>query len=105
MPWTVTHNEAENVVLLNTHPMRPEEAMEIARKLAHSAQRVRGFQDAKRRAAEPPPLAPLEVLPNFDVARAAQAVVVTTTPPEAPPAPDMPPRGGASRPAWSDDLR
>jgi hypothetical protein len=104
MPWTVTHNEAENVVHLNTNPLRPEEAMEIAHKLANAAKRVRDFQDAKRRAAEPPPLAPFEGLPSFDGAPSGH-VVITPAPPQAPPqAPVMPPRGAPLR-TWGDELR
>ncbi len=64
MPWTVHARAAENVVLLSTHPLRPEEAMDIAHRLARAAQHVRAYQDQKKRAAEPPPL---EALPSFDV--------------------------------------
>jgi hypothetical protein len=63
MPWTVHARAAEDVVLLNTHPMKPEEAMDLAHKLARAAQYVRGVQDRKRRAAEP---MPLEALPSFE---------------------------------------
>ncbi len=63
MPWTVHARAAEDVVLLNTHPMKPEEAMDLAHKLARAAQYVRGVQDRKRRTAEPPPL---EALPSFE---------------------------------------
>jgi hypothetical protein len=43
--------------------MKPEEAMDLAHKLARAAQYVRGVQDRKRRTAEP---APLEALPSFE---------------------------------------
>ena len=63
MPWNVHARAAEDIVLLNTHPMKPEEAMDLAHKLARAAQYVRGVQDRKRRAIEP---APLEALPSFE---------------------------------------
>jgi len=108
MPWTVHARAAENVVLLNTHPLRPEEAMDIAHRLARAAQHVRAYQDQKRRAAEP---APLEALPSFDV------IVPTETDgevrSETPAASDAPfstsPTTRAAPPpraaAWNDDLR
>ena len=63
MPWIVHARAAENIVLLNTHPMKPEEAMDLAHKLARAAQYVGGVQSQRRRAAEPPPLA---ALPSFE---------------------------------------
>jgi hypothetical protein len=63
MPWTVHARAAEDIVLLNTHPMKPEEAMDLAHKLARAAQYVRGVQERKRRAVEP---AALEALPSFE---------------------------------------
>ena len=63
MPWTVHARAAEDIVLLNTHPMKPEDAMDLAHKLARAAQYVRGVQDRKRRTAEPPPLG---ALPSFE---------------------------------------
>jgi hypothetical protein len=63
MPWTVHARAAEDTVLLNTHPMKPEEAMDLAHKLARAAQYVRGVQDRKRRTTAP---APLEALPSFE---------------------------------------
>jgi hypothetical protein len=108
MPWTVHARAAENVVLLNTHPLRPDEAMDLAHRLARAAQHVRGFQDQKRRAAEP---APLEALPSFDVIAPCpgDGEVRSDQPAPAEPSPPLPaatraaPASRAS--AWNDDLR
>jgi hypothetical protein len=104
MPWTVHARAAENVVLLNTHPLRPEEAMDIAHRLARAAQHVRGFQDQKRRATAP---APLEALPSFDVVppTAVDGDVRGDTVPPAEPAPAPRPATPACAQAWNDDLR
>jgi len=107
MPWTVHARASENVVLLNTHPMLPEEAMDIAHRLARAAQHVRAYQDQKRHAAEPPPL---EALPSFDViapaARDGDVRSDDTTPTERPP-PASPTRVAPQPrvPAWNDNLR
>ena len=108
MPWTVHARAAENVVLLNSHPLRPEEAMDIAHRLARAAQHVRGFQDQKRRASEP---APLEALPSFDViapcAGDGEVRGDQPGPTEQPPPPPPAPRAASSPrvPAWNDDRR
>jgi hypothetical protein len=106
MPWTVHARAAENVVLLNTHPMRPEEAMDLAHRLARAAQHVRGFQDQRRRATEP---APLEALPSFDViapsAGDGEVKSEPHVPPEPPPAPLARPTPPPRMPAWNDEFR
>jgi hypothetical protein len=108
MPWTVYARAAENVVLLNTHPLLPEEAMDIAHRLARAAQHVRAYQDQKRRATEPPPL---EALPSFDVivptARDGEVQGDETARTGPPPAPSPAPRAAppSRAPVWKDDLR
>jgi hypothetical protein len=108
MPWTVHARAAENVVLLNTHPLRPEEAMDIAHRLARAAQHVRAYQDQKRRTAEPPPL---EALPSFDVIPPAttdgEVLGDTAAPPGSspPPAPAARAASAPRAPPWNGELR
>jgi hypothetical protein len=108
MPWTVHARAAENMVLLSTHPLRPEEAMDIAHRLARAAQHVRAYQDQRRRAAEP---RPLEALPSFDVippaavdgdVRSDDAAPTEPTPPPSPATRAAPPLRAQT---WNEDLR
>jgi AraC-like DNA-binding protein len=62
MSWTVHTRTSKNVVFLNTHPLKPEEALDIARRLARAVQHLRADDDAGRSAAEAPPL---EGLPSL----------------------------------------
>jgi predicted metal-binding transcription factor (methanogenesis marker protein 9) len=55
MPWTVHERPADGDVLLNTHPMSPEEAMDLAHQLAGAARRVhRAVEERKKAKAAPP---------------------------------------------------
>jgi hypothetical protein len=97
MQWKVAARAAENVVFVDTHPMSPEFAMDLAHRLARAAQHVRQVQDAKRRQHEPPPL---EMLPSFEHVPAADAdgEVTSDAPPEPPPPPPPPPPPAARMP-------
>jgi hypothetical protein len=100
----VTIRREENQVLFDTHPLSPEEAMDLARRLAIGAQKVRAYQDERRKKYEPPPL---ETLPAFDAVAPIGADIdgeIRTSPePEIAPPPAasrMPPR----RPVESNEI-
>ena len=74
MPWTV--HARETMVLLNTHPLQPEEAAWLGRQLVEAAHFVRERQQAERRQREPEHLPTIEGLEQAPpAARAATAPV------------------------------
>jgi|SRR5579872_4737681 len=78
MPWTV--HARETMVLLNTHPLQPEEAVRLGRQLVEAAHFVRGRQEAARKQREPEPLPILEGLDAPPVAAPAAETLGASAP-------------------------
>jgi hypothetical protein len=61
------------MVLLNTHPLEPEEAVRLGRQLVEAAHFVRGRQEIERKQREPAPLPALQGLDGPPVAASTAA--------------------------------